>query len=76
VSTRTPYRDHFAALSVAGRRASVADCIPTVEEAERRMAAAGPSPFLTPEAIEALGQAEEAAGGWLVGPAVYRPQGD
>jgi len=60
-----------------GRRVIAGDPIPTVEEAKRRLAAASgrdqPWLHLTPEFKEAMAQAEDAAGGWLVGPEVYRP---
>jgi hypothetical protein len=48
------------------------DSIPTIEEAKRRLAAAGPDPWLTPKGIEALAEAEEASGGWIIGPADWR----
>jgi hypothetical protein len=75
VSTRTPNKARPVVPTRLGgsRRVRAGDPIPTVEEAKRRLAAAGPDPWLTPEGIDALGQAEEAAGGWLVGPKVYRP---
>jgi len=49
------------------------DAIPTLAEAKRRLAEAGPDRWMTPAAMEALAQAEDASGGWLLGPAVYRP---
>jgi len=58
------------------KRARAADPIPTVEEAKRRLAAAAgrPQPWLTPEGIALLAQAEEVADGRPhFGPAVYRP---
>lgn len=75
MSTRTtPKDDTVVTLNVSGRPLlRVADRIPTVKEAKRRLAAAGPDPWLTADGIAALGEAEEAAGGWLLGPATYQP---
>jgi hypothetical protein len=76
VNTRPPHKARPATLSAADGRNHVRaeGAIPTIAEARRRLAAAGPDPWVTPAALEAMGQAEEAAGGWLVGPAVCRPR--
>ncbi len=77
MSTRTPFKGRPAALPARGARMRAVDSIPTVEEAKRRLAAAAgrDRPWLTMSAedAEAMTRAEDAAGGWLVGPEVYRP---
>jgi hypothetical protein len=75
VSTRTPQKGRPAARLKA--QGPVVDPIPTVEEAKRRLAAASgrdrPWLHMTPEFEAQMAEAEEAAGGWLVGPDVYKP---
>ncbi len=79
MSTPTPSTWHFAGLPETGgrKRARAADPIPTLEEAKRRLAAAAgrdrPWLHLTPEFEAQMAEAEEEAGGRLVGPEVYRP---
>jgi hypothetical protein len=75
VSARTPPEDlAMTRLTVSARPLlPVADRIPTVREAKRRLAAAGPDPWLTADGIAALGEAEQAAGGWLLGAANSQP---
>ncbi len=67
MNARTPLKPQGAPLSSSGSRphARVVQAIPTVEEAKRRLAeAAGrPEPWLTPEGMAMLEQAEEASGG-------------
>jgi hypothetical protein len=75
MSARPPHEARVTGLSNDSRRKHVvaSAAIPTVAEGKRRLAAAGPDRGRTPETVKALGQAEEEAGGWLVGPAVYGP---
>jgi len=49
------------------------DPIPNIAEAKRRLAADGRDTWLTPEGTDTLGDAEEAAGGWFVGPKARLP---
>jgi hypothetical protein len=76
-STRTPHKGRPAARPATGKNARAVDPIPTVEEAKRRLAAAcgreRPWLHLTPEFEAQMAEAEDAAGGWLVGPEIYRP---
>jgi len=75
VSARTPPEDlAVTRLTVSARSLlPVADRIPTVREAKRRLAAASPDPWLTADGIAALREAEKTAGGWLLGPANDQP---
>ncbi len=77
MNARTPLKPQGAALSSSSgsrNRALSGQSIPTVEEAKRRLAAAAgrPEPWLTPEGMAMLEQAEEASGG-VFGPKTYQP---
>ncbi len=76
MSSRKPSKNPPVAQPKTSRRPRLADPIPTVEEAKRRLAAAAgiPQPWLimSPENEAAMEEMENIAGGWFVGPADWR----
>jgi hypothetical protein len=78
MGVRKPPKDRLVSLPTTSRRSRRADPIPTVEEANRRLALAAAAglhePWLTMTAEDeaAMEEMAKAAGGWFLGPADWR----